>query len=533
MTESRAVSRRRALGLIAGAAATGVLAGCSAGSNGGSSRGTSTPTNHPSGTPTTGPGTHPTSADWRDLDHRLRGQLHRPGDATYDRVRLLFDPRFDQIHPRAVAEVTDGRDVAECIAFARRYRLPLAIRSGGHSYLGASTGTGLVIDLRPIAAVTVDPAAGTATIGGGAALVDVYSALAAKGVSIPAGSCPTVGISGLTLGGGVGVVARRYGLTSDRLVEAEVVTADGQVRTCHARAHPDLFWAIRGGGGSFGILTSLTFATHPIRVLTHAYLTWPWHAAGALLSAWQRWAPAAPASLWSGTRLLATDTGAGPTAALVAVMVDSAAALDHAIDGLVAMVPTAPSTRYVRSAGYEDTMMLEAGCAQLSTTACHVAAETPGGTLPREAFIAGSDFFAAEIPASGISALLTAIEARQRDPRLGAGGAAFDVLGGAIDAIGGDATAWAHRGALFNAQYTASWGDRATNRPLDRNRRSLTAIHHTLRPYATGGAYVNYADATLRNPPAAYWGTNLSRLREVRRTYDPHGVFTQPQGVPL
>jgi FAD/FMN-containing dehydrogenase len=528
--DERGMSRRRALGLIAGATASGVVAACSGSSSAPSPA-------HSPGTATPPAPTHSPSAnaapDWTGLRRSLRGSLQQPGAAGYDRSRILFDPRFDHVHPQGVAEVADSADVAECVAFARRYQIPLAVRSGGHSYLGASIGTGLVLDLRQNNKVAIDASGQQATIGGGAALVDVYSPLAASGVSIPAGSCPTVGVSGLALGGGVGVVAREYGLTCDRLIEAEIVTADGQVLTCSASSHPDLYWALRGGGGSFGVVTSLTLGTHPTRQLAHAYVTWPWSAAASVLAAWQRWATVAPHSLWSGSRFLATDSGAGPTVSVVAVMVDTAAALNAAIDNLTARIPTAANNRFVSSAGYGYTMMLEAGCAQLSTTACHVAAETPGGTLPREAFIAGSDFFTDLIPATGIAALLSAVEARQGDPRLAAGGAAFDVLGGEVDALAKDATAWVHRGALFNAQYTASWGDHASNGPPARNQHSLTTIHNTVRPYATGGAYSNYADSTLRNPQAAYWGSNLARLTEVRRTYDPNGVFTQPQGVPL
>ena len=177
--------------------------------------------------------------------------------------------------------------------------------------------------------------------------------------------------------------------------------------------------------------------------------------------------------------------------------------------------------------------MIEAGCADLTVQACHVAAETPGGTLPRGAFVAASDFFARPIPAAGLDALVASVAARQADPRLGPGGASFDILGGAVDALAADQTAWVHRGALFNAQYSASWGRTPGRRPLARNRRSLTDIQDTVRRYGTGQAYQNYADATLPDPQRAYYGANLARLIEVRRQYDPAGVCTQPQGVPL
>jgi FAD/FMN-containing dehydrogenase len=463
----------------------------------------------------------------------MTGSLKRPSSAGYDEARILFDRRFDAVMPEAVAQVASEADVAHCLSFAQRFGLPLRLRSGGHSYIGASIGPGLVIDLRPLASIAVDSAAGTATIGAGAALVDVYAELAGHGVSIPAGSCPSVGLSGLTLGGGIGVVARRYGLTCDRLIEARIITADGNTVVCNATSHSDLYWALRGGGGSFGVVTSFTLGTHAADPLAHAFLTWPWSAAAEVVSGWQPWAIAAPHSLWSSAHILATDGTGDATISVAAVMVSSTSALQQHIGQLTATIPTAPTVNFVATESYEATMMLESGCAALSVEACHVAAETPGGTLPRDAFVAGSDFFTTPIPSAGINALVAAVEQRQSDPRLGSGGASLDILGGAVDHLAADATAWVHRGALFNAQYTASWGETPGNGPLARNQHSLASIHGTLRPYASGQAYQNYADDSLPNPQQAYYGANLPRLIEVRRTYDPTGVFTQPQGVPL
>jgi FAD/FMN-containing dehydrogenase len=472
-------------------------------------------------------------ADWRSLQRQLNGGLYRRGKAGYDRVRLLFDRRFDDVMPAAVAQVRSEADIAHCLSFAKRFGLPVRVRSGGHSYIGASTGPGLVIDLRPISNVAIDSRAGTATIGGGAALIDVYDSLAGHGVSIPAGSCPTVGLSGLALGGGIGVVTRRYGLTCDRLVEARVVTADGTAVTCNATKHSDLYWAIRGGGGSFGAVTSLTLQTHNTLPLAHAFVSWPWASASRVVSAWQLWATSAPDSLWSSVHVLATNLAGAPTVSVAAVMVASSASLDDQIGQLVQAVPTAPASRFVSSASYASTMMLEAGCSQLSVQQCHVADETLGGTLPRDAFVAGSDFFRHPIPTAGIDALVATVAHRQADPRLGVGGVSLDVLGGAIDHVTADATAWSHRGALFNAQYTASWGDSSGNGPLARNQHSLARIHDSIRGYADGEAYQNYADDSLRDPLKAYYGGNLARLIEVRRTYDPSGLFSLPQGVPL
>jgi FAD/FMN-containing dehydrogenase len=530
---SGGLTRRRALGLLAGATLSTAAAACSSSSPAPQSPVRRTP---PSGSPIPVPNGAPSiakPADWHSLQRKIHGSVRRRGTAGYDEERLLFDRRFDGVMPAAIARVTSETDISHCLDFARRFHLPTRLRSGGHSYIGASTGSGLVIDLRSMSSVAIDSAAQTATIGAGAALVDVYSELASHGVSIPAGSCPSVGLSGLALGGGIGVVARRYGLTCDRLVAARIVTADGHSLTCNAGTDSDLYWALRGGGGSFGVVTSMTFGTHPTGELARAFVAWPWSAAAQVVAAWQPWATAAPHSLWSSAHILATDTSGPPTISVAAVMVSSSASLDHHIGELVQAVSTAPSTRFVTEASYESTMMLESGCSELSVEQCHIGDETPGGTLPRDAFVAGSDFFRDPIPGHGIRALVAAVEQRQVDPRLGAGGAALDILGGAVDSVAADATAWVHRGALFDAQYTASWGQASNNDPLARNQHSLAKIHNSVRKFASGEAYQNYADDTLANPQQAYYGANLARLIDVRRTYDPKGVFTQPQGVPL
>ena len=427
--------------------------------------------------------------------------------------------------------VANDSDVAHTIRFAVDHALPVSIRSGGHSYLGASAGPGVAIDLRALNDIAVG--SGTAVIGAGAALIDVYTQLAARGVSVPAGSCPTVGISGLTLGGGIGVVARQYGLTCDRLEQATVVTAAGDVVS--TVGHADLLWALKGGGGSFGVVTAMTMRTHATSSLAHAYLTWPWPAAEALLRVWPKWiATQAPDALWAACHLLANNDKSGPpTLALPAVYVGTAADLDQQLDSLVGQVGVAPMTRSVAEASYVETMLLEAGCASLSEAACHVAAETPGGTLSRDAFVAGSAYFAQSLDTRSIQALIKAVEARQADPTLGVGGASFDALGGAIAAVPATATAYVHRDAWFDVQYTASWQQTPGNGPLRRNLASLQSMKAALARDTNGEAYQNYPDATLRNPQRAYYGANLPRLIDIRRTYDPAGVFTQPQGVPL
>ena len=170
----------------------------------------------------------------------------RRGQSGYRQARELFNPRFDSIHPQAVAYCATAADAQRVVEFARNANVPLALRAGGHSYGGWSTGTGLVLDVSRLARVQVGGT--TATVGAGARLIDVYDAVAARGMALAAGSCPTVGIAGLTLGGGMGVLTRAWGLTCDQLTGVDIVTADGRLATVDVQHDPDLFWACRGWG---------------------------------------------------------------------------------------------------------------------------------------------------------------------------------------------------------------------------------------------------------------------------------------------
>src|ERR1700745_201743 len=233
----------------AGASPTASAAGTTPG---GATSGAAAPTTTPS----------PSPADWTALGRDLPGPLVRPGESAYTVSKRLFDPRFDSLHPAGIPYCRNPHDVATCLAFVRKFGVPVAARCGGHSYAGWSSTSGLIIDVTRMSGVNVSGS--TATVGAGTRLIDFYSGLAAHGRGVPGGSCPTVGIAGLTLGGGVGVVSRAYGLTSDNVQSLQIATADGQVRTCSATQNPDLFWACRGGGGgNFGVVTAFHFRTQP------------------------------------------------------------------------------------------------------------------------------------------------------------------------------------------------------------------------------------------------------------------------------
>ncbi|MFK0126724.1 FAD-binding oxidoreductase [Streptomyces nigra] len=465
-------------------------------------------------------------ASWAALARDLDGSLVRPGDASWAAARQLYNTRFDHLKPAAVAYVAHADDIRTTLAYARAHRLKVAIRNGGHSYAGWSSGDGrLIVDVSRLDRIRVS--GGTAVVGAGSKLIDVYRALAAKGVTIPAGSCPTVGVSGLTLGGGHGVTSRAYGLTCDSLTRAVVVTADGKRLTADASTHKDLFWALRGAGnGNFGVVTELHFKTHPAPQSVTAYMSWPWSKAAAVIRAWQEWGPSQPDEIWSALHL--GGAGATPTVSVSAFSLGTYGELQNAVDRL-ADGPGGPGPArnvVLKRRSYEESMELYAGCSSFSDEQCHLPGDTPGrspqGALGRETYAARSDFFDRSLSAAGIRTLMRQMES----VRGGSGSIALTALGGAVNRVSPTATAFVHRRSRMLAQYIGSWRAGTSGTAVQS---WLSSAHEAMRPYASGAAYQNYTDASLRNWRTAYYGDAATRLTKLKRQYDPEGFFTYPQ----
>jgi len=531
-TSQEDMNRRDFLALSILGGLTGLLAACGGGS---SNTGNATPASTtskatPGATPTQQPS--PSGADWSALASSLQGSLVRPGNSQYTTAHQLFSTRFDNILPAAIAYCASVADIQKCLAFVRRFNLPFAPRSGGHSYAGYSTSKGLVLDVTRMNAVTVN--AGTATIGAGARLIDVYNAITQYGLLLPAGSCATVGIAGLTLGGGVGVISRKFGLTCDNLLSAQVVIADGSVLTCNANQNSDLFWALRGGGGgNFGVVTSFDFQLHQVAALSLFTLDWPWSIAANVFDAWQNWGPQAPDELWSNCLLLSTsNTNVEPAVRVNGVYVGEAGPLNALLQQLISRVGSAPTGNYVFTDSLLETMLVEAGCYGKSVAACHLPSQNPQGTLQRDTSGAKSDYFTSLLPRQGIDILVNAISRRQSSATLGNGGIGLDAYGGAINRVAAGATAFVHRSALFSAQYTANWNAGAPASIIAANFSWLAETWQALRPYASGAAYQNYIDPNLVGWQQAYYGANLPRLQQIKATYDPDNLFHFAQSIP-
>lgn len=448
--------------------------------------------------PTSGPTT------WPQLARSLKGRLLLPGSADYETDRLTPNARYDSAKPTALLEAASESDVAVGIAYAKRRGIPVALRSGGHAYPGWSAGDGhLVIDSRKLSTIAW---AGTAvTVGAGVKLGQLYPALAANGRALPGGSCPTVGVTGLTHGGGVGVMTRAYGLLCDHLTSARVVLPTGQAVTASAGEHADLFWAIRGGGGGHsGVVTSLTYSTVPAPTVSSTYLAWPVSRAGEIVAAWFAALASADPRLWSTLKILggsahngsakigATITWVGPTSGFQAA--------------LAPLVATNPTGRYDAVHSFGDAMTYFGGdptSREAFAATSHIAYAAPkAGSITQVAHLIAST--PAQIHESGIS---------------------IDALGGQVATVDPGATAFVHRKALATVQYTATFDQGTAAVPA--------SFVGQLRAVMTGSwgrsAYVNYADASLPDPGAAYFGDNWPRLQQVRKAYDPDGFFTQPQ----
>jgi FAD/FMN-containing dehydrogenase len=435
----------------------------------------------------------------RALRAAVRGPVRAPGDAGYDAARRVFNTRFDGIRPPAVVRVRDAADVQAVVRWADRFDVPLVARAGGNAYNGASTSRrAVVVDVGGLDAIARD---GTAiTAGPGARNIDLYTALARRGLALPSGSCPNVALGGLALGGGMGLAGRALGLTIDRVTAYDVVTASGERRRIDATSDPDLFWALRGGGGSFALVTAVHLRARRLGRAAWFFASYPASARAEVLAAWDDLAPGAPSALTS----ICTLTSGRVTA------LGQYLGSERALRRLVAPLSRIDGARF--SAGTSDFLPLQrrwAGCSEgESLAACR--------TVPRASFDASSVYVGKPLSARGRRAFLAAAD----------GGATLvcDAYGGAVNAVAPDATAFVHRDMRFSVQIL-SYAPLATARPTVRRARARIA------PFGSGQAYQNYADLDLRDPLRAYYGANLARLRAIKAAVDPGGRFAPAQGI--
>ncbi|MGW3521603.1 FAD-binding oxidoreductase [Streptomyces hydrogenans] len=507
------ISRRTLLGAGAGltAAASGIVTAASAGARTSSG----------------------TEAKWESLRASLTGDVVLPADTAYDGARKLASAQFDSIYPQAVALCETPQDVSTCIRFAQDQGIHASVRSGGHNYGGWSTTEGLVINLTRMNRVL--PGAGEVRLGPGVQTVDVVPRLSPYGLTVPAGFCPTVCPGGFITGGGTGWQYRKYGPASDRLLSAEVVLADGRVVTASKTQHPDLFWALRGGGGgNFGVITDYRMRPTSITRVGHYTLTWTWDKAQAAIGGYLEWTARGSADLACGGVLRMPDArpGAVPVFVVSGVHFGSMEALDAELRTLSGLIGSEPATRVVQDLTYEKAMMRVFGCEDKTVDACHTTGSTPEASLPRTAYVKNRGrMFSRVLPQAGVDELLAAFDADRRAGQFRV--VSLLGLGKNANLPAVDSTAWVHRDALYSATITTSLnGAYLTDEDKAAAGLWLDGVFGAVDPYSNGRSYANFPDPDLTGWADAYYGSNLAALGRVKSAYDPHGFFRFPQSVP-
>jgi FAD/FMN-containing dehydrogenase len=460
------------------------------------------------------------SVDWDTLQGAIAGEVVLPGAPGYELARKPAAPLLPDVRPLAVVRCASAGDVAEVVALARRHGLVCAARSGGHCFGGRSSTGGIVIDVSPMRSVSVSGDA--ATVGAGARLGEVYGSLAEHALTVPAGCGPTVGIAGLTLGGGLGILGRSRGLTCDNLRAASVVLADGRTVDCDEHHDADLFWALRGaGGGQFGVVTSLTFRAGPAPPATSFHLAWRPADAVKVIGAWQAWAPAGPDEL--AASLLVTvdgDVERPPVLTLFGAMLGAESATAEVLGEFAAMAGAEPLSAATRHLPFHDTKRYLAGAGDESTAAPH----RPGYTFSK------SGFFNRHLPEEAVTALVDHLtgervpgQARELD---------FTPWGGAYNRVPVHATAFAHRDAMFLLKHSAAVDLHAPAGERDAAREWLARSHASVHRWGSGGVYPNFPDLDLADWSRAYHGANYASLQRVKARYDPDGFFRFHQAIP-
>ncbi len=441
------------------------------------------------------------------------GEIVSPEHPGYDDARTIWNAMHDR-RPALIARCRTSGDVAASIAYGRAHDLPIAVRCGGHSMPGHSVcDDGIVIDLRAMNAISVDPVARRAIVGGGALLGEVDRATQAHGLVVPAGVVSHTGAGGLTLGGGVGRLMRRFGLTIDSLLSAEVVTSEGRVLRASETEHPDLFWGLRGGGGNFGVVTEFEFALHE---LSELLILGMFHPLGDVRAVLER-ARAAMAGdapdelLWTSFLRKAP-----PLAWMPPELVGR--------PGVMSLVEWSGGT----SDGRE---RLERIRDQLAPTAASLdlVAFLEIQTMGDEIFGPGKRTyikagFLCELTDAAIAVLA------EQGAAVGSPLSQIEVLamGGAIAEVEPTATAFAQRDAAWLINIPAMWEDASdTDAEIEWTRRAFSA----LAPHLMDGRYVNFMDADDDPASSGAYGAVFERLRAVKRTYDPENVFRLNQNI--
>ncbi|WP_029431328.1 FAD-binding oxidoreductase [Blastococcus sp. URHD0036] len=446
------------------------------------------------------------------LAHRVSGTVVRPEDADYEDARHVYNGMIDA-HPAAVVRCASTDDVVATVRYAAESGSPLAVRGGGHSVPGFGTADGAIVaDLSGLQSVEVEDGARTARAGGGTTWHRLNDVTAAHGLAVPGGIISSTGIGGLTLGGGIGYLSRGYGLTCDNLIAAEVVTADGSVLTVDEQEHPDLFWGLRGGGGNFGVVTRFTYRCHPVADVLGGPMFFELADAPAVLAYFREFIATAPREYggFPGFQIapplpfVPEDRVGDPLIMVVSCWTGSVAEGERVLEGF----------RQVARPVAE-----------------HV------GVMPLQALNSAFDALlppglqhywkAAFVEELTDEAIAAHVEHGARVPCVNSTMHLYPINGAVHDVAPG-ATAFGHREANFATVIAGMWPDPADN---EANTRWVKDYYAAIAPHSQPGGYVNFASADDQSRVADNYGSNYSRLLEVKRHYDPGNLFRLNQNI--
>ncbi len=441
-------------------------------------------------------------------------RLIGPDDPRYDEARSLFNAMIDK-RPAVIVRCETADDVGAAIRFARDHDLTIAVRGGAHNGAGlASIDDGLVIDVSPMKAISVDPKTSTVTVGAGCVWGEVDAATQPHNLAVPTGIISSTGVAGLTLGGGHGYLARRHGLTIDNLLSAKLVLADGSQVTASADEHPDLFWAIRGGGGNFGVATEFTFQAHPLETIFGGPTFWAIEDADELLSVYREWLPSQPRNVMGFFNF-------------------------HTIPPVKEAFPEEIHLRKVCGIVWcidASDDEAEKAMAPLLSVAEPVFQHT--GRMPLAALNGAFDGlygpgdqwywrgdFVREIPDEAVQLNR---KWNERTPGFKAGTHLYPV-DGAVHDVAPEDTAWAYRDVTWSQVFIGCDPDPAAAGAV---RDWTRGYSEALRPYAAGAGYVNFMmDDEGQGRVKATYGSNYPRLQQVKGEYDPENVFHVNQNI--
>jgi FAD/FMN-containing dehydrogenase len=446
------------------------------------------------------------------LGDAFGGEVIGPDSDVYDEARALFNAMIDK-RPAVIAQCTSDDDVAAVIRFSRDHDLPLAIKAGGHNGGGlGSVDDGVVADLSLLKEITVDPTTRTVRVGGGCLWREVDATTQPHGLAVPGGIISTTGVAGLTLGGGHGYLTRRYGLTIDNLLSVRVVLADGSTVTASAEEHPDLFWALRGGGGNFGVVTEFTFEAQPVDTIVGGPTFWALEDTPELLAAYREWLPSAPRNVTGFFNFHTIPPGPPFPEEIHMRLV---CGVVWCIDG-----------------SDEEAEQAMAPLLSVAEPLMHGVGRMPlkdlngafdGLYSPGDQWYWRGDFVK-EIPDDAIE--------RNRDwvsrmPSFKSGSHIYPIDGAANDVAVED-TAFAYRDATWSQVFIGVDADPASAPAL---REWTIGYWEALHPYSAGGAYVNFMMDEGQARVKATYGPNYARLAQVKATYDPDNVFRVNQNI--